>query len=134
MNGWITKVRCNGIPAVLRVNALKVLCDLVKRFVPTDALPATMSAADGVFEPVFIIVNVLQGNGLRADVTPAERVVSVTADVQMVAVLDSDFDATYRFTEVAIAIMKGAKVGVSHGAVLNGFHFSMSTPFIRSQR
>ena len=123
MNGRITKVRSDGIPGVLRVNVLEILRNLVKRFVPTDALPAMMSAADGVFKPVIIIVNVLQGNGLRADVTPAERVVFVTADAQMLAVLDSDFDATYRFAEVAIAIMKGAHVGVFHGAVLKRFLF-----------
>src|SRR5215212_9527302 len=123
MNGGIAKVSCDGIPAVLGVNALKVPRNFVESFVPTDALPALMSAADGVFEPVLIIVNVLQGNGLRADVTPAERVVFVTADVQMLVVSDRDFDATYRFAEVATAIMKGTGVGVSHGAALNGFHF-----------
>jgi hypothetical protein len=116
------------------VNALELLRNLIKRFVPTDALPAVVSAAYGVSEPVLIKVNVLQGDGLRADVTPAERVVSVAADVQVPAIPDSDFDATYRFTEVAVAIMRGANVGVSHRAALNGFHFSMFTPFIRSQR
>jgi hypothetical protein len=118
MNGGITKVSGDGIPAVLRVNAFKVLRHLVESFVPADALPALMSAADGVFEPVFIIVKILQGNGLRADVPSAERIIFVPADAQMVVVLDSDFDATYRFAEVAIAIMKGANVGLTHGAVL----------------
>jgi hypothetical protein len=121
MNGGITKVRCDGIPAVLRVNALEVLRHLVESFVPTEALPAMMSAADGVSEPVFIIVKILQGNGLRADVPSAEGVVFVTADVQTLVILNSDFDATYRFAEVAIAIMKGANVGVSHGAALASF-------------
>ena len=81
MNGGIIKVRGDGIPAVLRVNALEVLRHLVKSFVPPDALPTVRSAADGILEPVFIVMQILQGDGLRADVTLAERVVFVTADV-----------------------------------------------------
>jgi hypothetical protein len=105
MDGGITKVRGDGIPAVLRVNALEVLRYLVKSFVPSDALPTFRSAADWIFEPVFIIVKVLQGNSLRADLPTAERVVFVTADVQMLVGLNGNFDATYRFAEIASAIM-----------------------------
>ena len=64
-----------------RVNALEVPRYFVEGFVPSDALPTIISTTDGIFEPVFIIVKVLQGNGLRADVPAAERVVFVTADV-----------------------------------------------------
>ncbi len=115
MNGGITKIRSDGVPAVLRVNALEVLRHLVKSFGPSDALPTMMSAADGIFEPVFIIVKISQGRGLRADVPAAERVVFVTADVQTLVGLNSDFDATYRFAEIAVAIVKVAIVGGSHG-------------------
>jgi hypothetical protein len=59
MNGGITKVGCDGIPAVLRVNALEVLGYLVKSFVPSDALPTVRSATDGILKPVFIGVKVL---------------------------------------------------------------------------
>ena len=59
MNGGITEIRCDGIPAVLCVNALEVLRHLVKSFVPSDALPPVRTAADGIFEPVFVVVNVL---------------------------------------------------------------------------
>ena len=117
MNGRITKVSCDGIPAVLRVNALKVLRYLVKSFVPADALPTVRSTAHGVFQPVFIIVKISQGRGLRADVPSAERVVFVTADVQTL-VLNSNFDAAYRFAEIAVAIVKGTIVGGSHGTVM----------------
>ena len=118
MNGGITKVRCDGISAVASVNPLEVLRHLVKSFVPPETLPAVRSAADGIFEPVFIIVKIWQGSGLRADVSSAERVVFVTADVQTLVGLNSDFDAAYRFAEIAVAIMKGAMVGGSHGTVL----------------
>src|SRR5229473_8151066 len=121
MNVGITQVGCDGIPAVLRVNALEVLRHLVKSFFPSEPLPTMRSAADGIFEPVLIIVKILQGNGLRADVPSAERVVFVTADVQTLVGLNSDFDATYRFAEIAIAIMEGAIVGGSHGTVAGKF-------------
>jgi hypothetical protein len=63
------------------VNALEVPRHLVKSFVPSDTLPTVRSAANGILEPVFIVVKILQGDGLRADVPSAERVVFVTADV-----------------------------------------------------
>ena len=59
MNGGITEVCCDGISAVLRVNALEVLRHFVKSLVPSDALPTLRSAADGIFEPVFVLVNIL---------------------------------------------------------------------------
>src|SRR6266849_89661 len=121
MNGGITEVSSDGIPSVLRVNALEVLRHFVKSFVPPEPLPTVRSPAHGIFQPVFIIVKILQGHGLRADVPAAERVVFVTADVQTLVILNSDFDATYRFAEIAVAIMKGAIVGGSHGTVAGKF-------------
>ncbi len=73
-------------------------------------------------------MKISQGSGLWADVALAERVVFVTANVQTLAglfvrgfaerILNSDFDATYRFAEIAGAVMKGAILGGSHGTVL----------------
>ena len=85
MNGGISEVGGDGIPAVRRVNALEVLRYLVKSFVPADALPTVRSAADGMPEPIFVVVKILQSNGLRADVAAAERIVFVTADVETLA-------------------------------------------------
>ena len=115
MNGGITKVSSDGIPSVPRLNAFEVLRHLVKGFVPSDALPTILSAADGIFEPVFIVVNILQGNRLRTDVPAAERVVLVTADVETLVGLNSDFDAADRFAEIAGAIVRGAISGDHHG-------------------
>src|SRR3984893_4856486 len=108
MNGGITKVRSDGIPSVRRVNALEVLRHLIKSFVPPETLPTVRRATDGIFEPVFIVVQILQGDGLRADVAPAERVFFVTADSQSCLLLlppDRYFNATDRFAEIAVAIM-----------------------------
>src|SRR5260370_26060490 len=116
MNVGIAKLRCDGMSPVARVNALEVLRHLLKSFVPPEPLPTVRSPTHGIFQPVFIIVKILQGNGLRADVPSAEGVVFVTADVQTLVSLNSDFDATYRFAEIATAIMRRPDVGGIHGA------------------
>ena len=118
MSDGISKVSSDGIPSVLRVNAFEVLRHLVKSFVPPEPFPTVMGAAHGILQPVFIEVKILQGSGLRADVPAAERVVFVTADVQTLVGLNGDLDPTDRFAEIAVAIMKGAIVGGSHGTVL----------------
>jgi hypothetical protein len=105
MNGGITKVRSDGIPPVLSVNALEVLRYLFKSFLPPETLPTVRSAADRILQPVFIVVQILQGDGFRADVPSAERVVFIAADVETLIRLNSDFDAAYRFAEIAGAIM-----------------------------
>src|SRR5258705_11379347 len=104
MDGGIAKVCSDGIPAVARVNALEVLRYLVKSFVPSDSLPTVRSAANGILEPVFIVVQILQGDGLRANVPAAERVVFIAADVQTLVGLTADLDAAYRVAELAGAI------------------------------
>src|SRR5882762_7310114 len=81
MHSGITKIRSDGIPAVDGMNALEVLGHLVKSFVPPNTLPTVRSAAHGIFQPILIVVQILQGDSLWADVPAAERVVFVTADV-----------------------------------------------------
>ena len=66
MNRGITQVGCGGIFAVLRVNALEVVRYFVKSFVPSKLLPAVRSAAHRMPEPVFIVVQILQRDCLRA--------------------------------------------------------------------
>ena len=123
MDSGIAKVRCDRIPSVDGMNALEVLRYLVKSFVPPDTLPTVRSAADGIFEPVFIVVNILQGNRLRTDVPAAERVVLVTADVETLVGLNSDFDAADRFAKIAGAIVRGAISGDHH----DGFRESLAS-------
>ena len=118
MDGGITKVSSDRIPAVLRANAFEVLSYFVKSFVPSDALPTILRTTDGMFEPVLIIVNVLQGGGLRADVAATEGIVFVTADVQTLVGPHSDFDPTHSFGEIAVAIVRRSFAGDLHGAIV----------------
>ena len=115
MNGGIAKVIRDGASSVLRLNAFEVLRNFVKRFVPADALPAIGSAADGMLEPVFVVVKILQSDGLWADVPSAEGIVFVAADVQTVVGLNGDLDPTDRLAEIAGAIVKETFVSGAHG-------------------
>ena len=85
MNGRITKIGGEGIPSVLRMNVLKVVGYLVKRFVPSQSFPTLRSAPHRIFEPVFVVVKILEGHRLRADVSAAKRVVLVTTNVDQVS-------------------------------------------------
>ena len=135
MDSGIAKVRCDRVPAVDGMNALEVLRYLVKSFIPLETLPTVRSAAHGIFQPVFVVVQILQRHGLRADVTSAERVVLVPANIEPVSSFEfgvwrlvlvrrlllpsvpavcsrlqllppaPDFNATNRFAEIAVAIM-----------------------------
>ena len=118
VNGGIAKIGCDGISAVLPVDALEVLRYFVKSFVPSNALPTILSTTDGMFEPIFVVMNVLQGDGLRADVAATEWIVFVTADVQTLIGPHSDFDPTHSFGEIAVAIVRRIIGGDLHGAVV----------------
>jgi hypothetical protein len=50
-------------------------------------------------------VKILQGDGLRADVSSAENVVFVATNVQTLVSLNGDFDTTDRFAEIAGAVV-----------------------------
>ena len=62
-------------------NAFEVLRYFVEGFVPTDAFPAVGSPANRMPEAIFVVMKILEGDGLRADVAAAERIVFVAADV-----------------------------------------------------
>ncbi len=59
MDRRIAEVSGEWITAMLRANTLEVLFNLRECFIPTDALPASGGAADGMFEAVFVVVNIL---------------------------------------------------------------------------
>jgi hypothetical protein len=100
---------------VLRADAFEVLRDLGERFIPADALPASGSTANRVFQTVLIVMNILQGNGFRTDVAATEWIVFVTANVQPLKGLNIDLDTTDRFAKIAGAIVGSIHVS-SHGA------------------
>jgi len=72
-----------------------------------------------MLQTIFIEVNILQGDGLRANISAAEWIVFIAADIETLAWLYSDFDPADRFAEIARAIVRQAVAGVFHGATKN---------------
>ena len=94
------------------MNAFEVLGYLVESFIPTDSLPTLRSAADRIFQAVFIVVKISERSSLRANVAAAEGIVFVTADIEALVARGCDLDPADRFAEIAIAIMDQ----IIHGA------------------
>jgi len=66
---------------MLGANAFEVLRYFAERFVPTDAFPAVRGPANGMLEAIFVVMKILEGDSLWADVAAAERIVFIAADV-----------------------------------------------------
>ena len=76
---------------------------LLQRLLPADLLPFGAHAAQRTAQPVRILVQVLEGDRLGADVPAAEHVVGVSADGPHDTVLDVHRDAAHRLAQVASA-------------------------------
>src|SRR5262249_7592730 len=107
----IPEISSDGVTPVLFTNALEILRYFVKRFVPTDALPTTGSAAHRIPEPIFIVMNILERDSFRADEAATEWIVFVAANGELI-VLDGDLDTAHRFTNTARAEMG---IVITHG-------------------
>ena len=82
MHVGISQVGRYRTSSVLGLDALEVMRYQIKGFVPSNAFPTVSCAANWMLQPVFVVINVLEGNSLRADVTTAERVFMVSPDVE----------------------------------------------------
>src|SRR5215204_298949 len=105
---------------MLRANAFEVMRHLIEGAFPTDPFPTAGSTAHRLGEAIFIVMKVLEGDSLRTDIAAAERIVFITADVEVFVGGSRDLDTADRFAEIAVAIMNR----VIHGA-------STSRPFYR---
>ena len=74
VHGRITDIRGHAMAPIFRLNAFDVLRHFIKRFVPIDLLPSTIGPSHRMFEPIRIVVDVLQSNCFRADVTMTEDI------------------------------------------------------------
>src|SRR5262249_29489681 len=87
---------------------------LVERFLPADLLEAGRGAAQGAAQPVPVLVHVLEGHGLRADVAAAEGILGVAADRADASLGHFDRDAAHRFAQVAGTEMRAQPGRVAH--------------------
>ena len=110
MNSWVAEVGGEGVSAVGRVDALEVSRYVVESLIPANLLPAARGTADGMSQPVLVEVNILQGDSLGTNVSAAERIVLVAANLETLVWLNGNLDATDRFAEIATAIVKRVMV------------------------
>jgi len=59
-----------------------------------------------MLKPVFIVVNILQGNSLWADESATERIVFVATNGELLADSGRDLETADRFAKIATAIMR----------------------------
>src|SRR5262252_4339582 len=110
----IADIGCYRVFAVRGLNLLEALSDHIERFVPGDALPALLRAVDGIFEPVLVEMKILQGDRFRTDISAAEGIVFVARDVESTVGAVTDFNATDRFADTAVAIVNRIRVAGFH--------------------
>ena len=103
MHRWITEVCRNRIPTVFRLNPLDRSLDLIEGTAPAYALPAAARTTDRMAQAIFVRVNVLKSDRLWTDISPAERVVLVTANIERPVAFIYDLDAAHRFAEITAA-------------------------------
>src|SRR5262245_48122240 len=110
----IAEISRDGISTMLSLNPFQVPGHFVERFGPADSLPTIVSAAYGKPEAVLIKVNILQSDGFGTDVTAAERIVLVPADIETPVRPDGNFNAAHSFAQVAGAIVRRIIFGAGH--------------------
>jgi hypothetical protein len=112
----IAHVHADGVYPVLAVDGQQRIGGGVEGLIPADFLPvvATVGARDashGVAEAVRILVNVLERDGLGADMAAAQGVVRIALDGDDLLAARFDLQATDRLAEVAGAIVCFQHVG-----------------------
>ena len=78
-----------------------VVGDFVQRFFPRDGLPTVGGAPHGIAQPVGIVMNILEGVALGAQIPAAEWIRGIAADGDDMIPLDVDFQTAQRFAQMA---------------------------------
>ena len=76
----VAQVQRYRIVAVRALNVVEPLGGFIHGFIPADRHPAIGGALHRVAQAVWVVMQILQRHGLRADMPTAERVGLVTTD------------------------------------------------------
>ncbi len=76
----VAHVDAHGVIAMLLLDLRQALCHQCKRLVPADLFPALVNPLHRPAQALRIILDILQGNRLGADVAAAEGVLRVALD------------------------------------------------------
>ena len=102
----IAAVDGHGIGAVLNPHGAQSRCRDREGLLPVYFAPAAAFAEQRAAQPVGVFLQIGKRGGLGADVTVAQGVVAVAADVRHAAVLDAYLEAADRLAQVAGAVVR----------------------------
>ncbi len=106
VGGGVAEVKGDRVLAMDFLDVMQAPGGLVQSVIPADRHPAVGSALHRVAQAVWVVVQVLQGHGLGADMAFAERVVLVATDGQNLVTAMLDLDTAHGFAEIAGMIMR----------------------------
>ena len=105
MRDGVAEVEADRVAAVTLAHVEQPLRDEVEGLVPSHLDPLVAHPPHGPAQTVRVMREVLQGHTLGAQISLAEGVGSVTADLDDPVVLDRDLQAAGRLAEIAGAVM-----------------------------
>ena len=105
MGDGVAEVEADRVAAVTLAHVEHPLSDEVECLVPAHLDPLVAHPPHGPAQTVRVMREVLQGHTLGAQISLAEGVGSVTADLDDPVVLDRDLQAAGRLAEIAGAVM-----------------------------
>ena len=106
VHGGIAHVDADGINPATFVNPRQFTGGSIQCLFPTNGLPLVaavglLDAFHRLTQAIRVLVNILQGDGFRTDMTAAKRVIFVTLYRNNLAVFDFNFEATDSFAQMA---------------------------------
>ncbi len=116
----IALVDRHGIGTVALADLNKALGDQFVGLVPADRLPLIAAAAHRVAQAIGVVLDVLQGDSLGADMAAAEAVEGVALNRKDTLAFGLDGQAADGFAQVTSTVMDAdvAHFGFPHGAVV----------------
>ena len=115
VDGRVALIDGDGVAAVGALHLDEPLRRQVEGGVPADLLPGRSAAAQGVPQPIGVLVQILQSDGLRTDVPVAEDVLLVAPDGKDAVPVDHDGQPAHRLAERAGPEVGGGGHGCRDG-------------------
>jgi hypothetical protein len=117
VDGGVAHVHAHRVLAVLPLDGVEPPCGLLQGLLPGDGLPAGGGAPDGLAEPVRVLMEILERDGLGADVALAERILLIASDGGDATTSGLDAQSAHGLAEVAGAEVRlgGSRGGTHQG-------------------
>ena len=101
----VAQIDADAVATVVLTGLVEFFGNQIKRLGPFHFLPAALGLPDRLFQAVRILVQVLQRNRLRADMSPAQWIIFITLDGCDPTVLQFDCDTAHGLAKVTGTIV-----------------------------